>query len=152
MKDNVSDKMKDNVPDKMKLELPKYKRFIITSFTMTTLLGACKTCLHNICLHTHKVSDQPSPSTVIDQLLNWDSKILAVHHINVPYQYQYLTVDVSVSIDPWDDDEVRRVYPNLPTGSKCCKERLQYLVDVDIKAYNKSISEGKITPFPPMEK
>jgi hypothetical protein len=70
------------------------------------------------------------------------------HHICVPKRMENLCVSVDISIDPWEDDTVLKVYPSIPRGSNQCLERLYYLQRIDYEAYEKSKTAGECPPRP----
>tara|TARA_B100000214_G_scaffold375599_1_gene363161 strand:+ start:3994 stop:4371 length:378 start_codon:yes stop_codon:yes gene_type:complete len=64
------------------------------------------------------------------------------HHLIVPENMKFLCVIVDTSIDPWDDETVLKVFPSIPRGIGGCRDRLQYLQNIDFKAYEKNINAG----------
>ena len=73
---------------------------------------------------------------------------LPPHHLFVPEKMKYLHVTVDIPTDPWEDETVLKVFPNIPRGSDQCYERFLYLKKIDYEAYVASKNEGKCPPRP----
>lgn len=70
------------------------------------------------------------------------------HHLVLPEYMKYLCVLISTPDDPWEDEAVLEVFPNLPRGLDQCYERLVYLKKIDYDAYIKSKENGENPPCP----
>lgn len=68
--------------------------------------------------------------------------MLPRRHIFVPESMNKLSVSVDVPYDPWEDETVLTVFPNLPRGSNNCYKRFLYLREINNTAYVKCKSTG----------